>query len=136
MKKCMYVGCLTALVVGAAWLGISNVPQIAFAQPASGQQYYDYHSLNTADATTQGVVWTTQTEERFAIHTVMINGPTAMQVRLLDGSTEITTYYYAANGGACPIYDLQSKTKGNDLTIQSNVAGRICITVVGNSLWY
>ena len=107
----------------------------AFAQPASGQEYYDYHSLNTADASGGVAVWTTSTEERFQIHTVIINGPVAMAVQLLDGATEITTYYYGVNGGACPIYDLRSAAKGNDLTIKSNAAGQINITVVGTSSW-
>jgi len=138
MKKFFYVA-LVALFAGSIiFIGLAVSPDqpIAFAQPAPGQQYYDYHSLNTADASGGVSVWATATEERFAIHTVMINGPVAMNVQLLDGTTEITTYYYAANGGACPVYDLMSKTKGNDLTIKSNAAGQICITVVGNSLWY
>jgi len=136
MKKWILAGCIVISIVGLVFVGVRIETPKVFAQPAPGQQYYDYHSLNTADASSGATVWSTQTLERFAIHTVMINGPVAMNVQLLDGDTEITTYYYAANGGACPVYDLMSKTKGNDLTIKSNAAGQICITVVGNSLWY
>ena len=130
MKKFMFAGIVTALIVGAM------LSPAVYAQPASGQNYYTYHSLNTADASTSKVVWATSTEERFAIHTVMINGPAAMEVQLLDGATEITTYYYGANGGACPIYDLKSVAQGNDLSIKASGAGQINITVVGTSLWY
>ena len=137
MKKLCYAG-ISALFVGAIvfiCMAVSPDQPQAFAQPASGQEYYDYHSLNTADASGGVAVWTTSTEERFQIHTVIINGPVAMAVQLLDGATEITTYYYGINGGACPIYDLRSAAKGNDLTIKSNAAGQINITVVGTSSW-
>lgn len=135
MKKVIVVGCIVAVIAGLVWIGITADPRPALAQPASGQQYYTYHSLNTADASGGVAVWTTSTEERFAIHTVMINGPVAMEVQFLDGTDEITTYYYGPNGGACPIYDLISNAKGNDLSIKSNVAGQINITVVGDSVW-
>jgi len=136
MKKVIYIAgaIIVSVIVGVLLIANPN-PNPAFAQPASGQEYYDYHSLNTADASSGVAVWTTSTEERFQIHTVIINGPGAMQVQLLDGSDEITTYYYGANGGACPIYDLRSAAKGNDLTIKSNAAGQINITVVGTSSW-
>ena len=136
MKSIIYIAGIVVAVSAVAILLIANPnPNQAFAQPASGQEYYDYHSLNTADASSGVAVWTTSTEERFQIHTVIINGPVAMAVQLLDGATEITTYYYGINGGACPIYDLRSAAKGNDLTIKSNAAGQINITVVGTSSW-
>jgi len=136
MKSIIYIAGIVVAVSAVAILLIANPnPQQAFAQPASGQEYYDYHSLNTADASSGVTVWATSTEERFQIHTVIINGPVAMEVQLLDGATEITTYYYGVNGGACPIYDLRSAAKGNDLTIKSNAAGQINITVVGTSSW-
>jgi len=136
MKNIMYIAgaIIVSVIVGVLLIASPN-PNPAFAQPASGQEYYDYHSLNTADASGGVAVWTTSTEERFQIHTVIINGPVAMEVQLLDGSDEITTYYYGVNGGACPIYDLRSAAKGNDLTIKSNAAGQINITVVGTSSW-
>ena len=136
MKNIMYIAgaIIVSVIVGVLLIASPN-PNPAFAQPASGQEYYDYHSLNTADASGGVAVWTTSTEERFQIHTVIINGPVAMAVQLLDGATEITTYYYGVNGGACPIYDLRSAAKGNDLTIKSNAAGQINITVVGTSSW-
>ena len=136
MKSIIYIAGIVVAVSAVAILLIANPnPNQAFAQPASGQEYYDYRSLNTADASSGVAVWTTSTEERFQIHTVIINGPVAMAVQLLDGATEITTYYYGINGGACPIYDLRSAAKGNDLTIKSNAAGQINITVVGTSSW-
>ena len=136
MKKVIYIAgaIIVSVIVGVLLIASPN-PNPAFAQPASGQEYYDYHSLNTADASSGVAVWTTSTEERFQIHTVIINGPGAAEVQLLDGAAEITTYYYGANGGACPIYDLRSALKGNDLSIKSNVAGQINITVVGTSSW-
>ena len=136
MKKVIYIAgaIIVSVIVGVLLIANPN-PNPAFAQPASGQEYYDYHSLNTADASGGVAVWTTSTEERFQIHTVIINGPVAMEVQLLDGATEITTYYYGINGGACPIYDLRSALKGNDLLIKSNAAGQINITVVGTSSW-
>ena len=136
MKNIMYIA---GVVVIASIIGIliaaSPNPQRAMAQPADGQNFYDYHSLNTPDATTAQTVWATSTEERFQIHTVIINGPVALAVTLLDGATEIQTYYYGANGGACPIYNLRSATKGNDLSIKASGAGQISITVVGTSSW-
>ena len=136
MKSIIYIAGIVVAVSAVAILLIANPnPQQAFAQPASGQEYYDYHSLNTADASSGVAVWTTSTEERFQIHTVIINGPVAMEVTLLDGADEITTYYYGINGGACPIYNLRSTAKGNDLSIKSNAAGQISITVVGTSSW-
>ena len=136
MKSIIYIAGIVVAVSAVAILLIANPnPKQALAQPASGQNYYDYHSLNTADASSGVTVWATSTEERFQIHTVIINGPVAMAVQLLDGATEITTYYYGINGGACPIYDLRSAAKGNDLTIKSNAAGQINITVVGTSSW-
>ena len=136
MKKVIYIAgaIIVSVIVGVLLIASPN-PNPAFAQPASGQEYYDYRSLNTADASSGVVVWATSTEERFQIHTVIINGPVAMEVQLLDGTDEVTTYYYGINGGACPIYDLRSAAKGNDLTIKSNAAGQINITVVGTSSW-
>ena len=136
MKKVIYIAgaIIVSVIVGVLLIANPN-PKQALAQPASGQEYYDYHSLNTADASSGVAVWTTSTEERFQIHTVIINGPVAMEVTLLDGADEVTTYYYGVNGGACPIYDLRSALKGNDLSIKSNAAGQINITVVGTSSW-
>lgn len=136
MKKVIYIGCGIALIVGIVFVGVKVETPLAHAQPASGQNYYDYHSLNTADARAGVAVWATSTDERFAIHTLTINGPVAMEVQLLDGAVEIQTYYYAADGGACPIYNLRSVAPGNDLSIKSNAAGQISICVVGDSLWF
>ena len=136
MKSIIYIAGIVVAVSAVAILLIANPnPKQALAQPASGQNYYDYHSLNTADASAGVVVWATSTEERFQIHTVTINGPVALAVTLLDGATEIQTYYYGANGGACPIYNLRSASKGNDLSIKASGAGQISITVVGTSSW-
>ena len=135
MKKWIIVGICYILAVSGLITWLSATPP-ALAQPSSGQQYYTYHSLNTADASAGVVVWSTQTNERFAIHSVTINGPVGLSVQLLDGATEIQTYYYKADGGACPIYDLQSAAQGNDLSIKASGAGQISICVVGDSLWY
>ena len=136
MKKFLYVSSLVVLITIVVVWGIREVEHPAMAQVAGGQNYYTYHTLNTANATTEGVVWETGADERFTIHSLFINGPVAMEVQLLDGGTEIMTCYYAVNGGACPILDLMSAAKGNDLEIRSNVAGQISITAIGNSVWH
>ena len=136
MKKRIYVGCMAILIAIGIWIGIKTEVHPVLAQPVGGQNYYTYHSLNTTDATGGVTVWSTGINERFTIHGMFINGPVAMEVQLLDGSTEITTYYYAADGGAVPIFDLRSVAKGNDLTIKSNAAGQISVLVTGESLWY
>jgi len=137
MKKWFIPIIVVGAIIIAVVLGkIKFETPEAVAQVAGGQKYGAYYSVNTADASSGVTVWATSTDERFTIHTMLINGPVAMEVQLLDGSDEITTYYYGANGGSCPIYDLRSSTKGNDLSIKSNAAGQICVTVVGDSLWY
>ena len=125
-----------AVIVTIATLSL-NRESPAFAAAGAGKsKTYDYHSVNTADASGAGVtVWATGANEKFSIHSLLINGPVAMQVQLLDGAAEIATIYYAADGGACPILDLKSVAKGNDLKIVASGAGQLSITVVGDSIW-
>jgi len=135
MKKVIYVGCI-ALIVVAAWIGAKKFPNPALAQPASGQVYYPYHTLNSADATTAVAVWTTDTDERFAIHAIVINVGTTMSVQLLDEATIINTYYFSANDFVDPILNLRSAAKGNDLKVKASTAGQISVLVTGEQLWW
>jgi len=136
MKKIFYGVVLVFVAVLMSGCGgdgeIGDVPMAA----SGSYGYYDYHSLNSVDASGGATVWATVTDERFTIHTVFISGPAALNVQLLDGADEITTYYFGTNSSQWIGLDIKSAAVGNDLTVKASGSGQISVVVSGNSIWH
>ena len=132
MKWYWYVPAIA--IAAVVLIALPRAQQEAVAQGSTGGQIYRSANITSTTAT---AVWSTSTEERFVVETLVLNPAAAMNVQLLDGATVVNTYYFAAGDFVTvPGLKLRSAAQGNDLSVKASTTDHLAVLVTGTSAWY